>query len=632
MKNLKYATAAAAIFAAAFCLKAATPLETTQANVQFNLALNLYNSGKLDASADTLKKALKVVPEHPQANLLLGLIRNQQGNFKDAVGPLKTASKASPPNFDAFNNLGIAAYQLKDNGEAEAAFKRASEIKPDRADVLINLGVLELSLKKWKPAQAAFSKAAAASSKDPKNAIKAWTGVAEAAEKGGDKAAEMDALKKSLELEPGNKAVRVSLSQKLYRADQNDAALAALEPLKDKGDSEVEFLTGCILYRKGHFDESRERFESALKARPDYPEARFNLAITLYDQNKFQEALDQFREVLKKHPSDEQAKNNLEITRRAAVRGYLKAGSQDFLQGEYLAAMDKWRTALSLEKDNKVIKDLVETAQAQLKLQAAELSGKGDLAFQAGKIEEAVGAWGQSLERDPDNAEAKAGMEKVRPEARKLADIYEKNFKAMIAEEDMVKAGDFARRLGGIDKSRGQAALKEWAAKTDAKVLELSKAADLAAQKGSLQEAVEKFEAAVRMKKEDASLGLRLNQAKVNLRSELTRAMGAAKDAEAAKNSAKALKEYRRVLELEPGNGEAQASARRLAKAAKAKAADPAELDEWYYQGVYAYAAGETKKAMGFWKKVLDADASHRLANEAVNRANKRLKALSSVK
>jgi tetratricopeptide (TPR) repeat protein len=625
--NRKTLSLAAAIFAAAFCLSAATPLEMTQANVQFNLALNLYKAGKLDVASDTLKKALSAVPEHPQANLLLGLILSQQGDFKGAIAPLSLAGKLMPDNFDAFNNLGIAAYQAKEDDQAEAAFQRAAEIKPERSDVLINLGVLDLSQKKWKPAQEAFSKAAQA---EPGN-LKAWTGVAEAADKAGDSQAEIDALGKCLALSPEDKSVRLSLAQKLYRSEQNDAAVQVLLPLKDSGNSEAEFLLGCILYRKARFDDSRERFLAALKARPDYPEARFNLAITLYDQNKFGEALDQFQQVLKMHPGDEQAQNNLEITRRAAVRGYLKGGSQDFLQGDYLAAMDKWHAALALEPDNKVIKDLVETAQTQLKLQAAELSGKGDLAFQAGNIEEAVADWGQALERDPGSAEAKAGMDKVKPEAKKLAEIYEKNFSQLMAEDDLPKAGDLAKRLASIDKAAGQDALKQWSDKVDATAQELSAQADEAAAKGSLLEAEEKLDQALSLKKGDPSLALRLDQAKVSLRSEISRALSAAKDADSAKNDAKALKEYRRVLELEPGNAEAQTEARRLAKAVKAKNVDPAEMDEWYYQGVYAYAAGDTAKAMTFWKKVLAEDPNHRLALEAVNRANKRLKALSNV-
>jgi tetratricopeptide (TPR) repeat protein len=625
--NLKSLSLAAAIFAAAFYLPAATPLEMTQANVQFNLALNLYKLGKLDDSASTLRKALAVVPDHPQANLLLGLILNQQGNFKDAMGPLGMAGKLMPDNFDAFNNLGIAAYQAKDSLAAEAAFQRASELKPDRSDVLINLGVLELSQKKWKLAEDAFTRASKLDPKDPK----AFAGVAEAADNNGDLQVEIDALGNSLKLQPDDKVLRLDLAQKLYHADQNEPAIAVLEPLKDTGDSEVEFLLGCILYREGQFDNSRERFETALKDRPDYPEARFNLAITLYDQNKFTDALDQFQDVLKMHPGDEQAKNNLEITRRAAVRSYLKGGSQDFLDGDYMAAMDKWRTALTLEVDNKVIKDLVETAQTQLKLQAVELAGKGDLAYQSGNIEDAVTQWGQALERDPQNSDAMAGMDKVKPEAKKLAEIYLKNFQGLIEEGDLLKAGELAKRLNTIDKSKGALAIKEWSQKVDARVTELSAAADDAAQKGSLLEAEERLEQAVAFKNDDASLSLRLNQAKVNLRTEITRALASAKDAETANNDPKALKEYRRVLELEPVNAEAQTEARRLAKSLKAKSVDPAELDEWYYQGVYAYAAGDTTKAMGFWKKVLDADPGHRLANEAVNRANRRLKALSNV-
>jgi tetratricopeptide (TPR) repeat protein len=625
--DLKRALLAAAFFAAAFYLPAASPLERTQANVQFNLALNFYKAGKLEPAAETLRKALKAVPEHPQANLLLGLVLSQQGDFKGAQAPLALASRLDPSNFDAANNLGIVAYQLKDYSAAAAAFARAAALKPERTDVLINLGVLELSQKHWPAAKEAFAKAALA---EPQNA-KALAGLAEAAGQSGDLPGEIAALQKGLALEPANAGLRKSLAQKLYRAERNDEAYSVVQPLQGQGDSEAEFLLGCLSYRRAQFEDSRLRFEAALQARPDYPEARFNLAITLYDQNKFSEALSQFEEVLKRHPGDEQAKGNLEITRRAAVRASLKSGSQDFLQGDYLAAMEKWRGALALEPGNKVIKDLVETAQAQLTLQAAELAGKGDLAFQAGKVEEAVGAWGSALERDPQNAEAKAGMDKVASQAKKLAEIYAADFRKRMGEGELGKAGDAAKRLAAVDKAAGAAAQKEWAAASSAEASRLGAAGEAALQKGALAEAVEKLGAASKLQP-GTGVSQRLDKAKVALRDELARALSAGKESEAAKNSASALASYRRVLELDPSNREAQDASKRLAKAAKAKSADPAELDDWYYQGVYAYAAGKTDEAMGHWNKVLAKNPDHRLAAEALKRAKNRLKALADVK
>jgi tetratricopeptide (TPR) repeat protein len=620
---------AAAFLAAAFYLRGAS-LESVQADMQFNLALNYYKSGKLDDSAETLKKALKLAPEHPQANLLLGLIRNQQGNFKEAIEPLKLASKKLSDNFDVFNNLGVAAFQAKELSESEEAFKKALALQPGMEDVQINLGILEMQQKKWKEAEEAF----AAATKAKEDDSKAWLGLAEAAEKNGDKDAEMAALAKVLSLKPDDREVRLNLAQKLYRGEQNDKALEILAPLKDMKDSEAEFLFGCILYRKASFDESRRHFEEALKARPDYPEARFNLAITLYDQNRFSEALSQFDEVLKKHPDDQQAKSNLEITRKAGVRSYLKAGSQDFLQGGYLSALEKWNSALELEKDNKVIKDLIETAQAQLKLQAAELAGKGALAMQADKIEDALEFWSQALERDPANADALQGMNKVKVQAQKLTELYARNFQKAMDEEDLFHAGEAAKKVLALNKSAGEPLMKQWTEAVEKRSTELAGQAESAAQKGMLLEAVEKLDEAKRLKKDDAALSQKLDEAKVALRTELEKAQAAAKQFEEAKDNTRAAKEYRRILALDPANHQAQEALKRFAKnaeSAKAKALNPAELDEWYYQGVYAYAAGDTAKAMGFWKKVLEADPNHPLAQEAVKRANKRLKALSNV-
>lgn len=604
---------------------AAASLESTQANIHYNLALKQYQAQKLDAAKGSLGKALGLSPRHPQANLLTGIIASQQNRFADAIEPLKIAAAGLPNNPDVFNNLGVAYFQLGKLSDAEDAFKRVLELQPARADVAMNLGVLALRQKKYADAKAAFLKASAG---EPANG-RAWLGLGEAADGAGDRATGTNARAKALELAPTDKALRMELGERLYQAERLTEAAKVLEPLKGTGESGAEFLLGVLAYKQGAFDASRERFEAALADRPDYPEARYNLAITFYDQGRYDEALKQFQAVLDKHPGDEEARKNLDVTRQAAVRAYLKTGSQDFLKADYGNALDHWRQALALDPGNKVVKDLVDTAEAQMKLQADELAAQGQAAWTAGKKEDAIGAWAQALERDPANAAAKAGLDGAKDEVQRLATAYRKGAEADLAEGRLSTARGQAEKVLALDPAQGKALLAKVDKESHTRLVAALASATAAEKKGALGAQVDALERAVEAAPKDEDAQLRLNKAKVAFRQALTDRLAAGEKADKAGKSEEAVKQYRKVLELQASNPTAKEALKRLAPKASVKGMDPAQLEDLYYQGVYAYAAGETSKAETFWKKVLAADPKHALAKEALDRAQKRAKALS---
>jgi tetratricopeptide (TPR) repeat protein len=620
--------ALAALFIGALALAAVTaqagPMENTQANIHFNLALRQYQAQKLDDAADSLSKALTLVPDHPQANLLLGIIDCQESHFDKAIAPLKLAAAGLPDNPDPWNNLGVAYFQLGRTDEAADAFSQVLRLKPDSPEVAMNLGVLRLRQKKYLEARKAFLAATAAD----KTNTKAWLGLAEAADGSGDTGNAILARQTVLSLQDGDNTLRMELGQRLYEAGRLSEAAQALAPLQGSGQPEAEFLLGVLDYRQGDFDDSRQRFEAALAARPDYPEARYNLAITDYDQGLYPDALAQFQAVLDKHGDDEEARKNLDVTRQAAVHAWLKQGSEDFLKADYVAALDHWRKALGLDNGNKVVKDLVDTAQAQLKLQADDLAGAGKQAWDGGTHEEAIRDWAQALERDPDNAAAKAGLNGAKDEVGRLVEAYQAQAKSDLSDGRLDRAREQAARVLALDKSQGKKLNDAVETECRSRYRAALGAAAVAGAKGAFGAQVDALELAVEAEPGEGATQLNLNRAKVALRQALDAALDAGQKAEKAGHVEEAVKQFRRVLELQAANATAKQALGRLASKAKARGMDAAQLDDLYYQGVYAYAGGDVKKAENFWKKVLAIDPHHSLAKEALERSQKRSKAL----
>jgi len=65
------------------------------------------------------------------------------------------------------------------------------------------------------------------------------------------------------------------------------------------------------LLQSGQMPEAMEHYEEALRIKPDYAEAHYNLGVALYQAGRVSEAVEQFEQVLRINPNDVEARNNL---------------------------------------------------------------------------------------------------------------------------------------------------------------------------------------------------------------------------------------------------------------------------------------------------------------------------------
>ena len=90
-------------------------------------------------------------------------------------------------------------------------------------------------------------------------------------------------------------------------------------------------LEGIQEYDAGKWQEAKSRFESAIQADPDLPEAHFNLALTLHKLGDHREATIHFKR------ASELAPANKEIVESSAYRNHLGLSStlEKHLSGGY---------------------------------------------------------------------------------------------------------------------------------------------------------------------------------------------------------------------------------------------------------------------------------------------------------
>ncbi|MDD5066131.1 MAG: tetratricopeptide repeat protein, partial [bacterium] len=93
-----------------------------------------------------------------------------------------------------------------------------------------------------------------------------------------------------------------------------------------------------------------------------------------------------------------------------------------------------------------------------------------------------------------------------------------------------------------------------------------------------------------------------------------------------------AIKEMEAVLKLDPGHKQAREYLQRSLAAKKNPMTYSKEIMDLYYQGIDFYVAGDYKKAIDVWNRILKLDPYNNLALKNIADAEKKLKELERLK
>ena len=85
------------------------------AKVRAQMAIEFFKAGDLDATKRALDQALEANPRDSQANMMMGVLLQQEGsklNVEKADSYFKRAISTDPKNAQARNNYGTYLYQV----------------------------------------------------------------------------------------------------------------------------------------------------------------------------------------------------------------------------------------------------------------------------------------------------------------------------------------------------------------------------------------------------------------------------------------------------------------------------------------------------------------------------------------
>jgi type IV pilus assembly protein PilF len=162
------------------------------------------------ASADQADPARRA-----QVRMELAAAYFGRGQNTVALDEIKQVLQADPNLADAYNLRGLIQASMGDLGPAEDSFRRALQLKPNDADTLHNRGWLMCQQRRFGEANADFVLALAQPAyRDPQRTLLAQ-GVCQARNNQWSEAERT--LARAYELDPGNPATAVNLSEVLYR-------------------------------------------------------------------------------------------------------------------------------------------------------------------------------------------------------------------------------------------------------------------------------------------------------------------------------------------------------------------------------------------------------------------------------
>ncbi len=202
-----------------------------------------FRSGRYAQAIEDWEQAARLAPDSAMTHANLGTAHLRAGHLEDALAAYRRSVQIRPVSV-AYLGLGTVQFLLGHRAEAIATFERATALTPRDPRSWANLG----DTQRWTPGQegkaaAAFDRAITLVREEleanPRDA-EGWGHLAKWLAKRGQIAASLDAIRRALELAPGNVNSMAHAITVFELAGDRPRALANLKTALDSGYGRLE--------------------------------------------------------------------------------------------------------------------------------------------------------------------------------------------------------------------------------------------------------------------------------------------------------------------------------------------------------------------------------------------------------
>ncbi len=271
---------------------------------QQNLGLARLQTGRPTEAAEALGAALELEPGNPSVQIMLGRALTLADRPEDAIVYLEAVAEEHPETFLAHRYLGAALLAAGRYQDAVESLTTASRSRPGDLELQTDLALAHLELGERREDAIALLETIV--ERDPDNA-EAWTilgiGLAAQIESPDAQVAAAQALRRALELRPGDLRASLELSSIYYLFRLHDDAIAVLDDVA-AGPSEqvpLELERFRHLQRSNEYERAARAAERAIEAGAG-PEAYYYLGFALTYLREFDGAIEAYRMAVEKDP------------------------------------------------------------------------------------------------------------------------------------------------------------------------------------------------------------------------------------------------------------------------------------------------------------------------------------------
>jgi tetratricopeptide (TPR) repeat protein len=257
-------------------LKKALALNADFPEAELLLAGVQIKTGDVDPAIAILKPLIQQHPQIAQAQSLLADADRARGNLDEALGIYRQLESAYPKDAQIPLLMGMTFLQQTNHDEARKAFTQALALAPDSFTVVEQLADLDLMDKQYAAAlQLVQPQLEKYPNLDGPKILQAQIFMAQ-----GDAPQSEAALMKAAELDPDGETAHMLLARLYMSSKQNQKALAQLQIAATKNTNDVTplLMTGMIHNDAQEYPAARDAYEKLLAINPKFSPALNNLA------------------------------------------------------------------------------------------------------------------------------------------------------------------------------------------------------------------------------------------------------------------------------------------------------------------------------------------------------------------
>jgi len=582
--------------------KKAAELDPQNVIARYNLGYAYYSNGQADNAIDTLKQTLDL-------------------NKSDKAAHAKVDSAT-------IQMLGILYFNDKQNDdEAIEYFKKAIELSPEVGDNYYFMGLALARKQKYNEAIDAFNTSL---KKGTENNTDANFRIGQLYYKKGDSEKAEPYLKKVLDLNPKNQEALELLGVIYHKKGDAQKAISIFEKVVklNPQDFNSYYILGLNYFQLKEYDEMIEAYKQAIKINPNFPDAHYNLGMAYYYRNMYEDAITELEKAKELNPSDAATFALLAQSRDAAYDYHMKNGSNFITSEEFGKAKQEFELALKAKSDDQQAQNLLSAVKEMINKNIQERLPKAKKYFDDKKYTEALYEWNAVLAEDPENSDAKEGVKNIPSGKKDMAKANEKKANEYMATGDLAGALKEYKAAASNAKDIGVkhkiTSIKTQIAK---KVKVLLSKADKEYITGDYKPALDAYNEVLKLDENNVNALDGLTKVNAKIDEAKTKYLASAEKIK-DQDKSRAIGLLKKVLALDSTNEQANKDMEDLTGSKSDIVANAKQVKSLYYEGVDKYVSGNIEEAIKIWKKVIAMDPGNVEAKKNISRAQEKLAAM----